>query len=107
MCVHVRISQPYLSLVYIHLIHADAPHTQLSIPTGGAISPGEVTCLTHQLAPGHPCTPEPTTGRLHEGTGLGAISEGQLTLPVQAVGGSREDFRQGQRLQGLIQQTLT
>ena len=104
-CVCV-LRSPYLGRVNVPPVGADPPHAHASVPAAGAVGPGEVARLTHQLAAGLPRAPQAAAGGLHEGAGLGALAERQLALAVQAVGGAGEHFGQGQGLLRLVQQTL-
>lgn len=79
--------------------------TELTVATAGAIGPGEMTCLADQLASGLARAPQ-LGAVLHVGTGLGARTEGQLTLAVEAVVGAWEAFGQSQQFLGLIQKTV-
>jgi len=97
----------YPDRVDLMLVRADSPETHAALPAAGAVGPGEVACLTHQLPVGLARAPQASARRLHEGAGLGALAEGQLALPLQAVGGAGQTIGQGQRLLGLVQQTLT
>lgn len=64
-----------------------------------------MTCLADQLASGLARAPQ-LGAVLHVGTGLGARTEGQLTLAVEAVVGAWEALRQSQTFLGLIQKTV-
>ena len=96
----------YPDRVDLLLVGADPPDAHVSVPTAGAVRPGEVARLAHQLAIGLARAPQTSARRLHEGTGLGALPEGQLTLPLQAIGGPGQPVRQGQGLLRLVQQTF-
>lgn len=86
--VHVdnrNLCEPYLRIFGL-FVGADPSVTDLSVPTVGAIRPGEVTGHAHQMAVGFPRAPQTAAWRLHKRTGLGAFSECQLALTVVAVG---------------------
>lgn len=71
------------------LISTDSLVADFAIATAGAIRPGEVSCLTDQLAAGFPSAPQ-FGAWLHVRAGLGARAEGKLTLTVQVVAGTRQ-----------------
>ena len=110
MCAHARgvytCPVSYPDRVDLLLVRADPPDAHASVPAAGAVGPGEVARLAHQLAVGLPRAPQTPARRLHEGTGLGALAERQLTLPLQAVGGPGQPIGQGQGLLRLVQQAF-
>ncbi len=95
---------------YLHtldpLVRADPSITDLSVPTVGAICPGEVPRHTHQVAIGFSSAPQTTTWWLHKGTGLGTLSKGELTLTVKAVGHAWQHVREDQWFLRLVKQTF-
>lgn len=100
-----KLCEPYLRIFGL-FVGADPSVADLSVPTVGAIRPGEVTGHAHQMAVGFPCAPQAAAWRLHKGTGLGAFSKCQFALTVEAVGGSRQHVREDQGLLGLVEQTF-
>lgn len=71
------------------LISAGSSVADFAVATAGAVRPGEVSGLADQLATGFTGTPQLGAG-LHVWAGLGAGAKGKLTLPVQAVTGTRQ-----------------
>lgn len=101
------VSQPSTHPVFADVVplHAGSLEAEAPVPAGGAIGPGEVPCLAHNLSPCLARAPQLGTV-LHVGAGLGAHPEGQLTLLVQAVARPRQVFGQRDGLGGLVQQTI-
>lgn len=61
--------EPYLHILD-QFVRADPSVADLSVPTAGAICPGEVPSHTHRMAVGFSCAPKPTAWWLHKGAGL-------------------------------------
>lgn len=86
-------------------LDAGSLHAEPSLSTAGAVSPGEVACLTDDLSPSFSRAPQ-LGAILHVGAGLGADAKGQLTLLVEGVAGPREVLWQRDGLGGLVQQAI-
>lgn len=87
-------------------VRADASVAHLSVPTVGAICPGEVASHAHQMAIRLSCAPQTATWWLHEGTGLGALSKRELTLAFQDVGCPWQQVREDKWFLRLVEQTF-
>lgn len=71
------------------LISADSSVADLAVATAGTVRPREVSGLADQLAVGLPGAPQ-FGARLHVRAGLGTGPEGEFTLAVQVVAGTRQ-----------------
>ena len=70
-------------------ISADPLVAHLAVTAAGAVRPREVSGLADQLAAGLAGAPQLGAG-LHVGAGLGAGPEGELTLALEIVVGTRK-----------------
>lgn len=71
----------HLDVHGVVLVRAGSSVADLPVATAGAVCPGEVSGLAHQLAAGLSGAPQLGAG-LHVRAGLGAGAEGQLALAV-------------------------
>lgn len=99
---HDIASPAHLNVDGAVLISTDSLVADFAVTTAGAIRPGEVPCLADQLAAGLPSAPQ-FGARLHVRAGLGARAEGELTLAMQVVAGTRQVVWQRQLFLGLVQ----
>lgn len=76
----VRETHPHI--LGLSLVRAEPADADLLLPAVGAVRPGEMPRLTHQMTIGLSCAPQATTRRLHEGTGFRAFAERKFALTV-------------------------